>query len=94
MSPREFEALRLELDKLFECGFIRKSDSPWSSPILFVEKKYNTLRLSVDYRKLNSLRVKWKYPIPRVYELMDSQEGATIFSRLDLASGFHQLRVR
>ena len=94
MSPKELEALRSELDKLMEYGFIRKSKSPWSSPVLFVRKKDNSLRLCVDYRKLNKLTVKSRYPIPRVDELMDRLSGALFFSKIDLASGYHQVRVK
>lgn len=93
MSPLELDALKQEIDKLLMLGFIRPSRSPWASPVLFVRKKDGSLRLCVDYRALNRVTRKHDYPIPRIEELMDRLAGAEVFSRMDLASGYHQLRV-
>lgn len=93
MSPAELESLKLELDNLIEKGFIRPSKSPWASPVLFVRKKDGSLRLCVDYRALNNLTVKHKFPIPRVDDLLDQLSGAMVFSKLDLASGYYQIAM-
>ncbi|RVW17664.1 Retrovirus-related Pol polyprotein from transposon 17.6 [Vitis vinifera] len=75
-------------------GFIRPSTSPWGAPVLFVKKKDGTLRLCIDYRKLNRVTVKNKYPLPRIDDLFDQLKGAKYFSKIDLRTGYHQLRVR
>ena len=93
MSPLELDALRKTLDDLLTQGFIRPSSSPWGAPILFVKKKDGSLRLCVDYRALNKVTVKNKYPIPLIDELLDRLAGAKFFSALDLCSGYHQVRM-
>ena len=75
-------------------GFIRPSTSPWGAPALFAQQKDGSLRLCIDYRKLNRVTVKNKYPMPRIDDLFDQLRGATCFSKIDLRSGYHQLRVR
>ena len=75
-------------------GFIRPSTSPWGAPVLFVKKKDGTLRLCIDYRKLNRVTVKNKYPLPRIDDLFDQLKGAKYFSKIDLRTGYHQLRIR
>ena len=75
-------------------GFIRPSASLWGAPVLFVKKKDGSLRLCIDYRALNRVMVKNKYPLPRIRELFDQLKGARIFSKIDLHSGYHQMKVR
>ena len=94
MAPLELKELKLQLQELLEKGFIRPSVSPWGAPVLFVKKKDGTLRLCIDYRQLNKLTVKNKYPLPRIDDLFDQLKGASIFSKIDLRSGYHQLRIK
>ena len=94
MAPLELKELKLQLQELLEKGFIRPSVSPWGAPVLFVKKKDGTLRLCIDYRQLNKLTVKNKYPLPIIDDLFDQLKGASIFSKIDLRSGYHQLRIK
>ncbi|RVW18844.1 Transposon Ty3-I Gag-Pol polyprotein [Vitis vinifera] len=94
MAPLELKELKTQLDELLGRGFIRPSTSPWGAPVLFVKKKDGTLRLCIDYRKLNRVTVKNKYPLPRIDDLFDQLKGAKYFSNIDLRTGYHQLRVR
>ena len=94
MAPIELKELNLQQQELQGKGFIRLSTSPWGTPVLFVKKKDGTLRLCVDYRKLNRATVKNKYPLPRIEDLFDQLNGACYFSKIDLRSGYHQLRVQ
>ncbi len=93
MSPAELQEVRKQLDLLLEQGWIRPSESPFGAPILFVRKKDGSLRLCVDYRRLNALTVKNRTPLPRIDELFDQLQGAQYFSKLDLAQGYHQVRI-
>ena len=93
MSPAELEELKKQLADLLERGLIRPSSSPYGSPIIFVKKKDGGFRLCVDYRALNNITVKNKYPLPRVDDLLDKLHGAKVFSKIDLASGYHQVRL-
>ena len=94
MSAEELKELRKQLDELEEKGFIRPSVSPWAAPVLFVKKKDGSMRLCVDYRALNEATIKNKYPLPRIDDLFDQLKGATVFSKIDLRSGYHQLKVK
>ena len=94
MAPLELKELKLQLQELLDKGFIQPSVSPWGAPMLFVKKKDGTLRLCVDYRQLNKLTVKNKYPLPRIDDLFDQLKGASIFSKIDLRSGYHQLKIK
>ena len=94
MAPLELKELKLQLQELLEKGFIRPSVSPWGAPMLFVKKKDGTFRLCIDYRQLNKLTVKNKYLLPRIDDLFDQLKGASIFSKIDLQSGYHQLRIK
>ena len=93
MSPLELKEVRKQLDDLLEKGWIRPSQSPYRAPILLVGKKKGTLRMCVDYRELNKQTVKYRYPLPRQDELLDQLHGAKFFSKVDLQSGYHQVRV-
>ena len=94
MAPVEIKELKFQLQELLEKGFIHPSVSPWGAPMLFVKKKDGTLRLCIDYRQLNKLTVKNKYSLPRIDDLFDQLKGASIFSKIDLLSGYHQLRIK
>ena len=94
MAPLELKELKLQLQELLEKGFIRPSVSPWGAPVLFVKRKDGTLRLCIDYRQLNKLTVKNKYPLHRIDDLFDQLKGASIFSKIDLRSGYHQFRIK
>jgi hypothetical protein len=94
LAPTEMRELMNQLQELLEKGFIRPSVSPWGAPVLFVRKKDGTLRMCIDYRELNKLTVKNRYPLPRIDDLFDQLEGARWFSKIDLRSGYHQLKIR
>ncbi|GKC18991.1 putative reverse transcriptase domain-containing protein [Tanacetum coccineum] len=83
-----------ELKELQEKGFIRPSHSPWGAPVLFFKKKDGSMRMCIDYKELNKLTIKNRYPLPRIDDLFDQLQGACCFSKIDLRSGYHQLRVR
>ena len=93
LAPTEMTELKKQLEELVEKGFIHPSSSPWGAPVLFVKKKDGSLRLCIDYRRLNKVTIKNKYCLPRIDELMDQLEGATWFSKIDLASGYHQIPI-
>ena len=93
LPPDELAELKRQLDKLLALGLIRPSTSPFASPVLFVKKKDGSLRLCIDYRGLNKVSVKNRYPLPRVDELLDRLHGAQVFSKIDLASGYYQVRI-
>ena len=93
MSPVELDELKKQLAELTESGFIQPSKSPYGAPVLFVRKKDGSMRMCVDYRALNKISVKNKYPLPRIDELLDRLAGATVFSKLDLRAGYHQIRI-
>ncbi|XP_074305802.1 uncharacterized protein LOC141641024 [Silene latifolia] len=94
MGPKEMEELKKQLDELAEKGYIRPSVSPWGAPVLFIKKKDGSLRLCVDYRRLNNVTIKNRYPLPRINDLVDQLSGAGVFSKIDLRSGYHQLRIK
>ena len=93
MAPMELKELKIQLQDLVDKGFIRPSVSSWGAPILFVKKKDETLRLCVDYRQLNRVTIKNKFPLPRIDDLFDQLQGARVFSKIDLRSGYHQLKI-
>ncbi|GJT88176.1 putative reverse transcriptase domain-containing protein [Tanacetum coccineum] len=94
LAPAEMKELAEQLKELYDKGFIRPSSSSWGAPILFVKKKDGSFRMCIDYYELNKLRVKNHYPLPRIDDLFDQLQGSIIYSKIDLRSGYHQLRVR
>jgi hypothetical protein len=94
MPPNKLVELKIQLQDLLDKGFIHPSASPWGCPALFVKKKNNSLRLCVDYRPLNAVTIKNKYPLPRIDILFDQLAGAKVFSKIDLRSGYHQIKIR
>ena len=94
MAPVELQGLRVQLQELLDKGFIRPSTSPWGAPVLFAKKKGKTLRLCIDYRQLNMVMIQNRYPLPRIDDLFDQLRGARVYSKIDLRTGYHQLRVR
>ena len=93
MAPKEKEELRKQTQELLKKGLIRPSRSNWGAAVVFVAKSDGSLRLCVDYRDLNKQTLKNKYPLPRIDDLFDQLQGARVFSKMDLATGFHQLRI-
>jgi hypothetical protein len=94
VSGPELVELKKQIDELLEKGYIRTSTSPWEAPVLFVYKKDGTKRMCIDYRALNEVTIKNKYPLPRIEDLFDQLRGASVLSKIDLRSGYHQLRIR
>ncbi|KAL0536696.1 hypothetical protein IC582_025656 [Cucumis melo] len=94
MAPAELKELKVQLQELLDKGFIRPSVSPWGAPVLFVKKKDGSMRLCIDYRELHKVTVKNRYPLLRIDDLFDQLQGATVFSKIDLRSGYHQLRIK
>ncbi|WVZ54060.1 hypothetical protein U9M48_004925, partial [Paspalum notatum var. saurae] len=88
------ELIKKNTDELLEKGFIRPSSSPWAFPVLFVDKKDGSRRMCVDYRALNDVTIKNKYPLRRIDDLFDQLQGACVFSKIDLRSGYHQMKIR
>jgi len=94
MAPTELAELKKQIEDLLEKKFIRPSASPWGAPILLVKKKDVGSRLCVDYRQLNKLTIKNKYPLPRIDELLDQLRRATMISKIDLRYEYHQILVK
>nr|GEZ55758.1 putative reverse transcriptase domain-containing protein [Tanacetum cinerariifolium] len=94
LAPSEMKELVEQLQKHTDKGFIRPSSSPWGAPVLFLKKKDRSFRMCIDYRELNKLTVKNRYLLPRIDDLFDQLQGSSIYSKIDLMSGYHQLRVR
>jgi hypothetical protein len=94
MSVEELKGLKKQLTELQEAGYIRLSSSPWGAPVLFVQKKDGSQRMCVDYRSLNEVIMKNKYSLPRIEDLFDRMKDARVFSKIDLRSGYHQMKIR
>jgi hypothetical protein len=94
MGTPELKYLKMQLNELLKKGYIHPSVSPWGAPILFVKKKEETLRLCIDFKKLNKVTIKNKYPSPRIDDLFDQLKGARIFLKIELRSGYHQVRIK
>lgn len=83
-----------QLQELLDKAFIRPNSSPWGAPVLFVKKKDGSMKMCIDYRELNKVTIKNKYPLPRIDDLFDQLQGASCFSKIDLRSGYHQLKTK
>ncbi|KAH0765510.1 hypothetical protein KY285_001381 [Solanum tuberosum] len=94
MAPAELRELKAQIQELLDKGFIRPSASPWGAPVLFVKKKNGSMRMCIDYRQLNRVTIRNKYPLPRIDDLFNQLQGASVFSKIDLRSGYHQLKIR
>ena len=94
MAPIELQELKVQLQELLDMGFIRPSTSPWAAPVLFAKKKDKTLRMCIDYQQLNMITIKTRYLLPRIDDLFNQLRGARVYSKIDLRTGYHQLRVR
>ena len=94
MGVNALAELKKQIRELLDKGYVQPSSSPWGAPVLFVEKKDGTQRMCIDYRSLNEVTIKNKYPLPRIDDLFDQLKGACVFSKIDLRSGYHQLRIR
>ncbi|GJU98000.1 hypothetical protein Tco_1327271 [Tanacetum coccineum] len=93
LAPSEMKELSEQLKELSNMGFIRPSSSPWGALVLFVKKKDGSFQMCIDYRELNKLTVKNRYPLPRIDDLFDKLQGSSVYSKIDLRSGYHQLRI-
>ncbi|GJX93872.1 putative reverse transcriptase domain-containing protein [Tanacetum coccineum] len=94
LAPLEMQELSDQLQELSDRDFIRPTTSPWGAPILFVKKKDESFKMCIDYRELNKLTIKNHYPLPKIDDLFDQLQGSSVYSKIDLRSGYHQLRVR
>jgi hypothetical protein len=94
MYVEELKELKKRLTELQEAGYIRPSSSPWGASVLFVQKKDGSQRMCVDYRSLNDVTMKYKYPLSHVEDLFDQMRGARVLSKIDVRSGYHQMRIR
>ncbi|GKA39358.1 putative reverse transcriptase domain-containing protein [Tanacetum coccineum] len=93
LAPSKLQELSTQLQELSDKGFIRLSSSPWGAPVLFAKKKDGSFRMCIDYRELNKLTVKNRYPLPRIDDLFDQLQGSSVYSNINLRSGYHQIRV-
>ena len=89
MASVELQELKVQIQELLGKGFIRPSTSPWGAPVLFEQKKGKTLRLCIDYRQFNRVRIKNRYPLPRIDDLFDQLRGVRVYSKIDLRTGYH-----
>ncbi|GJY19701.1 putative reverse transcriptase domain-containing protein [Tanacetum coccineum] len=94
LTPSEMKELSEQLKELSDKGFIRPNSSPWGAPVLFVKKKDGSFRMCIDYQELNKLMIKNHYSLPRIDDLFDQLQGSSVYSKIDLRLGYHQLRVR
>nr|GEU29021.1 putative reverse transcriptase domain-containing protein [Tanacetum cinerariifolium] len=94
LAPSELKELSDQLQELSEKGFIRPSSLPWGAPVLFIKKKDGSFHMCIDYQELNKLTVKNWYPLLRIDDMFDQLQGSSVYSRIDLRSGYHQLQIR
>ena len=93
MAPAELKELKVKMEEFFSKGFVKTSTSPWGAPVFFVKNKDGSLSFCIDYRQLNKVTIRNQYPLPRIDDLFDQLQGAKVFSKIDLRSGYHQLKV-
>ena len=93
MAPLELKELKVRMEELENKGFVKPSTSPWGAPVLFVKKKDGSLRLCTDYRELNKVTIRNQYPLPWINDLFDQLQGVRVFSKIDMRSGYHQLKI-
>ena len=93
MAPVELKEIKVQMEEMVNKGFVRPCTSPWGAPVLFVKKKDRSMRLCIDYRELNKVTLRNQYPLSRIDDLFDQLQGAKVFSKIDLRSAYHQLRV-
>ncbi|KAD1573174.1 hypothetical protein E3N88_42603 [Mikania micrantha] len=94
LAPTEMQELSNQLQELLDKGFIRPSFSPWGALVLFVKKKEGSFRMCIDYRELNKVTIKNRYALPRIDDMFDQLQGSSYYSKIDLRSGYHQLRIQ
>ena len=94
MSPHEIMELKMQLQEFLDKCYIRPSVSPWGALVLFMKNKDGTFKMCIDYHKMNKLTIKNRYPLPRIDDLFDQFRGASVFSKIDLRTGYHQLRIK
>jgi hypothetical protein len=94
MAPLELKELQEQLRELLDKGFICPRTSTWGALVLFVRKKDESMRMCINYRELNKMKIKNQYPLPRIDDPLDQLQGARVFSKIDLRSGYHQVRVK
>ncbi|GJR60627.1 hypothetical protein Tco_1502789 [Tanacetum coccineum] len=94
LAPSKLQELSTQLQELSDKGFIRPSSSPWGASVLFVKKNIRSFRMCINYRELNKLTVKNRYPLPRIDDLFDQLQGSSVYLKIELRFGYHQLRVR
>ncbi|GKD59071.1 putative reverse transcriptase domain-containing protein, partial [Tanacetum coccineum] len=94
LALSKMKELSKQLQELLEKGFIRPSSSPWGALVLFMKKKDGSFQMCIDYRELNKLTIKNRYPLPRIDDLFDQLQGSSVYSKIDLRSSYHQLRIR
>ena len=94
MNILEINESKSQLKELIDKKYIRPSVSPWGAPVIFVKKKDGTMRLCIDYCQLNKMTIKNRYSLPRIDDLFDQLRGAMVFSKIDLRSGYHQVRIK
>ena len=93
MAPAELKELKVQMEEMVNKGFVKPGTSPWGAPVLFVKKNDGSMRLCIDYRELIKVTIRNQYPLPRIDDLFDQLQGAKVFFKIDLRSGYHQLRV-
>ena len=94
MTPLELKELKVQMEELVNKGFVRPNTSPWGAPVLFVKKNDGSFRLCIDYRELNKVTKRNQYPLPRIDDLFYQLQGERVFSKIDMRSSYHQLKIQ